>query len=136
MQYIIDGYNYIHQIPSLRKFRKKAVSMLVKKISSFCDYCQASVTLVFDGTPVENIYHDLYQSVDVKFSGKRFSADALIEKIVIEDNNRNQMCVVTADRKIRALKGVLSMSPQSFEMEMRSRIKMLKRELAHRLRNR
>ncbi|MDP3981879.1 MAG: NYN domain-containing protein [Chlamydiota bacterium] len=140
MRYIIDGHNYIYRIASLRRHGSKSASLLIRRLSHFSDYCHVSVVLVFDGKPFDLSDQMIFSGITIMHSGKRFSADAFIEKMIVElDNKVENISIVTADRKIRdfaAMYDIDSLSPSTFEAEMQYHVKLAKRELARRSQNR
>jgi len=104
LHYILDGYNIIKQIPSLKLNKlKNGRDSLIRFIEEY--HPQGSpnnkVTIVFDGDK-DVLSHRHSYPFDVFFS-KGESADDRIRKIVQGSRNPKNIIVVTDDRELKFL---------------------------------
>lgn len=106
LQYIIDGYNAIYKIPSLKdRSLQEAREGLIRfiKDNALCGSAKNKVTVVFDGKAdvVAGLdYNSLKESgIKVIFTRDE-TADDKIKKLVDEYSNPKQVVVVTDDRDI------------------------------------
>lgn len=102
LQYILDGYNIIKQIPPLklkrlREGRESLVSLI--EIYRPQGSIKNSVTIVFDGQS-GIIGYPNPSSVRVLFSSDE-SADDKIKRLVSESNRKKETIVVTDDRELQ-----------------------------------
>lgn len=118
LQYLLDGYNILHQLPTSdhQKFdevRQQLLRML--EIQRPQGSLRNQLTIVFDGHP-GMFHHAGNVSVKIIFSLDE-SADERIKKIVSGQGNKRNIIVVTDDRDVqyavRAL-GAQVMDVQSF----------------------
>ena len=102
LQYLLDGYNIIHQIPnlSLEKLEVQRETLL-KLISVYAPQgsFKNKVTVVFDGQAGIS-YPAATTSTHVIFSRDE-SADDVIKRCVDESQNSKNMIVVTDDRSVQ-----------------------------------
>ncbi len=104
LHYVLDGYNIIKQIPSLKLNKlKTARDSLISFIEKY--HPQGSlknkITIVFDGNKDVLSYGHNYP-FDVVFSIDE-SADDKIRKIVQQSKNPKNIVVVTDDRELKFL---------------------------------
>ncbi len=102
--YIIDGYNLIHAIPSLKKTLahdgETARELLIHSIAQLTHRKKFRCTIVFDGTsPQNSTKHSNHAPVHVIFSSPR-NADANIKQIIEHSKNRSLLVIVSSDREI------------------------------------
>ena len=100
--YIVDGYNLIHAIPSLKKLLAhdacQAREQLVYLISRLTFRRKFRCTIVFDGVkpPAPPPTHS---PVHVVFSSPG-TADAKIKLMIEQSKNRSQIVIISSDREI------------------------------------
>ncbi|HOW35699.1 MAG TPA: NYN domain-containing protein [Candidatus Omnitrophota bacterium] len=102
LQYILDGYNIIKQIPPLKlKKLRDGRDSLVSLIEIYRPQgsIKNSVTIVFDGQSGIIGYPNPL-AVKVLFSSDE-SADDKIKRIVSESNRKKETIVVTDDRELQ-----------------------------------
>jgi predicted RNA-binding protein with PIN domain len=102
--YLFDGWNLLHagQIEDPRE--------LIDQLASFVGTSGARGILVFDGTgKTERI-----GPLEVRFAEH---ADTLLEKLAVENREREQVCVVSSDSLVRGVSGL--------EVERRSSARFL-----------
>ena len=102
--YIIDGYNVIHAIPSLKKLLahdgSQAREQLGYLISRLTFRRKFRCTIVFDGTrPPESHPSQSHSPVHIVYSAPQ-SADAKIKAMIDQSKNRTLLVVVSSDREI------------------------------------
>lgn len=122
--YYIDGYNVIHHSTALsvraRDDFEGARDALIEKVSRFSIGSGAKSIIVFDGrghAPGDAGLEPRAPNLEVRFSPRGKTADAVIERMVYAAPNRRHIIVVTADHGIRNLcsaLGALTMSPDKF----------------------
>jgi predicted RNA-binding protein with PIN domain len=103
VQYLLDGYNAIHQSPqaarqpTIKEAREALVGYLER--GHFCGSPKNQMTVVFDGQP--GIYYPKKASaVRVVFSSEE-TADDLIKRIVEQEKNKKNLYVITDDRALQ-----------------------------------
>ncbi len=102
--YIIDGYNLIHAIPTLKKLLQhdgfEAREQLVFLISRLTFKRKFRCTIVFDGAkPHEPHPPPTNSPVHIVFSSP-LSADAKIKSMIELSKNRALLVIVSSDREI------------------------------------
>ncbi len=99
LQYIIDGFNVVHKISSLKRSVTPRAD-LVRYIQShkLTGSKTNKVTVVFDGAPSEDILSG--GGFKVLYSDRRSADDLIIEQIK-KTKNTSQLAVVSDDRQIR-----------------------------------
>ncbi len=122
--YYIDGYNVIHHADILKSLLRENIEAardaLIEKVLLFCSGTSAKAVIVFDGQGrfTDAAIHDTgVPGLEVVYSSRGLTADAVIERRVYNVANRRNIIVVTADRGIRDLcsgLGTLTMAPDKF----------------------
>ena len=102
--YIVDGYNVIHAIPSLKKLlahdAHQAREQLAFLVSRLTYKKKFRCTLVFDGVKPSEPHPPLTHSpVHVIFSSPQ-SADTKIKSMIEQSRNRSQLVIISSDREI------------------------------------
>lgn len=144
LTYYIDGYNVIHHCSRLKQLAQHnfeaARDELVERVARFCSATDHIGKIVFDGADRNQALPELgaiAPRLEVAYSTRHKTADALIERWVYMTENRRDIVVVTADRGIRQLcqgLGALVMTPEHFLTEVRDVLSHSQTELhlAHR----
>ena len=102
--YILDGYNIIHAIPSLKKTlvhdAESARELLIHAAGSFAISKKIRCTIVFDGFAPENVAkNSVHAPVHVVYSSP-LSADAKIKQMIERSAKRSLLVIITSDREI------------------------------------
>lgn len=102
--FIIDGYNVIHAIPSLKKTLahngESAREMLIHSVSQLTHRKKFRCTIVFDGTtPNNSVKQSAHAPVHVLFSFPH-SADAKIKQMIEQSKNRSLLVIISSDTEI------------------------------------
>jgi predicted RNA-binding protein with PIN domain len=99
LQYIIDGFNVVHKISSLKRSVTPRADLIryIKK-HKLTGSQNNEVTVVFDGAPSQEVISE--RGVKVLYSDQR-SADDLIIAQIKRTKNTSQLIVVSDDREIR-----------------------------------
>ncbi len=124
-RYYIDGYNVLHKSAALRPLAQEdyesAREALVDRVGIFCMATGNRVTVVFDGRgqhkPERQVPLRGVAGLDILFSPKNSSADAVIERLVYKASNRMSLVVVSNDHALRDLccgMGALTMDADNF----------------------
>jgi predicted RNA-binding protein with PIN domain len=101
VQYLLDGYNIIHQLPVLaRKDFDEARAAFVRLIEIHRPQgsVKNSINLIFDGKP--GLAPPVSSAVKIIFTQEE-SADDRIKRMVDESSNPRRIIVVTDDRAIQ-----------------------------------
>lgn len=122
--YYIDGYNLLHFSPRWKESAEADLETgrdaLVNAVSAWSAATGSQAKIIFDGTGrrTETSGQDVHGAdVEVLYSSRRTSADALIERGVYGVSKRDSVIVVSADRGILDLcrgMGALTMNPAAF----------------------
>lgn len=117
---IVDGYNVIHSIDRYRRLRKedweKAIEKLLLDLVNLAGMEDFDVKVVFDGRRQGS--KKKIGGLEVIYSSKRQSADAVIEKLVFECDGTGNIAVCTADytqQKVVSRPGVRRMAPRELQ---------------------
>ena len=102
--YIVDGYNVIHAIPSLKKLLAhdgfQAREHLVFLVSRLTFRKKFRCTIVFDGVkPHEPHPPQSHSPLHIVFSSP-LSADAKIKSMIELSKNRTLLVIISSDREI------------------------------------
>lgn len=102
--FIIDGYNVIHAIPSLRKTlahdAQSAREMLIHSVAQLTHRRKFRCTIVFDGSsPIDSSKQSPHAPVHVIYSFPQI-ADAKIKQMIEQSKNRSQLVIISSDREI------------------------------------
>lgn len=122
--YYIDGYNLLHKNIEWSLLAKRdleaARDALVEALAQWCAATGHQVKIIFDGSGIRTETADAHPSfpgMEIVFTSRRASADAIIERGVYGERNKEKVIVVTADHAIRDLctgMGAMTMSPEYF----------------------
>lgn len=139
LTYYIDGYNVIHHCARLKQLAQHhfeaARDELMERVARFCSATDHLGKIVFDGPDRNHALPELgaiAPRLEVAYSSRHKTADALIERWVYTAENRRNIVVVTADRGIRQLcqgLGALVMTPEHFLTEVRDVLSHAQTEL-------
>lgn len=104
LHYIIDGYNVVHAIPSLKKTlahnAESARELLIHSAGRFSLTKKIRCTIVFDGSAPNNFRKQSTSApIHVVYSAP-LTADAKIKQMIEHSKNRNQLVIITSDREI------------------------------------
>lgn len=102
--FIIDGYNVVHTIPSLKKTlahdADTARELLIQSVAQLTHRRKFRCTIVFDGSPPANSSKQSpHAPVHVMYSFPH-SADAKIKQIIEQSKNRSSLVIISSDREI------------------------------------
>ncbi|MEY2485821.1 MAG: uncharacterized protein QOH39_1469 [Verrucomicrobiota bacterium] len=98
---IVDGHSVIFSWPELRKLHDRRTALgreaLTRKLRDYQDWSGVRVVVVFDGKgPSVNTIADV-QEVQIFYSRKGQSADAIIERLTAKYAERFDVVVATSD---------------------------------------
>ncbi len=115
--FIIDGYNVIHAIPSLKKTLahngETARELLIHSVAQFTHKKKFRCTIVFDGTaPNNTVKQSTHAPVHVLFSFPH-SADAKIKQMIEQSKIRSSLVIISSDREIMNFAKVCSCQTHS-----------------------
>ena len=129
--YYIDAYNVVNKSSMLRPVAQhdleRARDMLLDLVQCFCLTGEYDVTVVFDGreeeqtrqtAPLSGKAHGMH----LIYSPHHTSADAVIERLIYQQQNRMNCIVVSNDRSLRDQcrgMGALTMEADSFLTSVR-----------------
>ncbi len=130
--YYIDGYNLLHFAPRWKELAdhdlEEARRALVIEVSKWCAGTDHTAKIIFDGagarTEVSEQAGQVW-GVEVLYTSRHTSADAIIERGVYDAPARESIVVVSADRGILDLcrgMGAMSMRPEYFLRSMNDTI--------------
>ncbi len=122
-EWLIDGYNFIHEIsPPDSKKSKKSNSFLIGLISRLASFAAQSqnrkLVLVLDGKSHPREWDTFCTRALSIVSSGEITADSFIERYLCENRDRLLLTVVTKDRAILQMangSGGRTMSPKDFE---------------------
>ncbi|MEW5798917.1 MAG: NYN domain-containing protein [Bacteroidota bacterium] len=102
--FIIDGYNVVHTIPSLKKTlahdADTARELFIQSVAQLTHRRKFRCTIVFDGSPPANSSKQSpHAPVHVMYSFPH-SADAKIKQIIEQSKNRSSLVIISSDREI------------------------------------
>lgn len=89
---IVDGYNILHAWSRGQASGRGAMDVarqtLLRELETAAAQRGLHCTVVFDGQPIEDVTHASSTHLTVLFSGSRASADAVIERLVCQRQER------------------------------------------------
>lgn len=106
---IVDGYNIIFAWPELSALKdvnlQDAREMLVSILADYAAMTRQSVTVVFDShrRPDAEASEQSISGVRVIYSGRKTSADHVIERLLFESKATDEVTVATSDALQRDL---------------------------------
>lgn len=126
--FIIDGYNFIHNVAPLSKHLnnnlEEARFNLELTIRNYLSLKKVKVYLVYDGAKVGYTEPDSSMNFKIIFSKPPQKADPIIKSLIKQFSNNNNLFVVTKDRdilKFAQQEGALSLTPEQFYRRMLKR---------------
>jgi predicted RNA-binding protein with PIN domain len=121
---IVDGYNIIYAWPELAAIKdvslEDAREALIGILADYAALSRLQVTVVFDShrRPDAAGSSETISGVHVVYSGRKTSADSVIERLIYEAKSADEVTVATSDGVQRDLalgKGVKTMSALTFK---------------------
>lgn len=106
---IVDGYNIIFAWPELSALKdvklEDARDLLVSMLADYAAMTRQHVTVVFDShrRPDAEASQQMVSGVQVVYSGRKTSADHVIEKLLFEARPSDEITVATSDALQRDL---------------------------------
>jgi predicted RNA-binding protein with PIN domain len=106
---IVDGYNIIFAWPELSALKdvklEDARDLLVSILADYAAMTRQKVTVVFDShrRPDAEASKQTVSGVEVVYSGRKTSADQVIEKLLFEAKSSDEVTVATSDALQRDL---------------------------------
>lgn len=102
--FIIDGYNVIHTIPSLKKTlahdAQSARELLIHSVAQLTHQRKFRCTIVFDGSsPIDSSKQSPHAPIHVVYSFPH-TADAKIKQMIEQSKNRSLLVIISSDREI------------------------------------
>jgi len=100
---IVDGYNIIFAWPELAALKdvklEDARDMLVAILADYAAMTQQKITVVFDShrRPDAQASEQVVNGVRVVYSGRKTSADHVIERLLFEAKANDEVTVATSD---------------------------------------
>lgn len=100
---IVDGYNIIFAWPELSALKdvklEDARDLLVSILADYAAMTRQKVTVVFDShrRPDADASQQTISGVQVVYSGRKTSADHVIEKLLFESKPSDEVTVATSD---------------------------------------
>jgi len=100
---IVDGYNIIFAWPVLAALKdvklEDARDMLIAMLSDYAAMTRQQVTVVFDShrRPDARASEQMVAGVRVIFSGRKVSADHVIERLIYESKSGDEVTIATSD---------------------------------------
>ena len=106
---IVDGYNIIFAWPDLASLKdvnlQDAREMLIATLADYAAMTRQKVTVVFDShrRPDAEASEQTISGVEVVYSGRKTSADHVIERLLFEARASDEVTVATSDALQRDL---------------------------------
>src|SRR2546429_9321543 len=106
---IVDGYNIIFAWPELAALKdaslQDAREMLIATLADYAAMTRQRVTVVFDShrRPDADASEQTISGVEVVYSGRKTSADHVIERLLFEARASDEGTVASADVLLRDL---------------------------------
>ncbi|MCX7887829.1 MAG: NYN domain-containing protein, partial [Verrucomicrobiae bacterium] len=133
---LVDGYSVLHQWPRLRKIAGRSLEQrrnaLLALLERYADHSGHRVTVVFDAYAARHQTEtcDRFRGVEVIYSSRGRTADAVIARMVGESRQPALILVVTSDnveRRVVESLGAQSVSAEFFELELDAGLRELER---------
>ena len=134
---VVDGHSIIFAWPDLRRLHERRTSLareeLAKRLRDYQDWTGVLVVVVFDGQgPQVSALADPHD-IQIFYSRKGQTADAIVERLASKYAGRHHLIVATSDRleqETAAACGAECISPEALrgmlqETRARSRVKPL-----------
>jgi predicted RNA-binding protein with PIN domain len=104
LHYILDGYNIIHAIPSLKRTlvhdAESARELLIHSAGQYCITKKIRCTIVFDGVAPDNDRKEpSHAPIHVVYSSP-LTADAKIKQMIEHSKRRSLLVIISSDREI------------------------------------
>lgn len=124
---IVDGYNIIFAWPELASLKdvklEDARDLLISILADYAAMSRQSVTVVFDShrRPDAEASEQTIAGVRVIFSGRKVSADHVIERLLFEARSSDEVTIATSDALQRDLalgRQVKTISALRFKLEV------------------
>jgi predicted RNA-binding protein with PIN domain len=102
-QLIVDGYNIIFAWPELSALKdvnlQDARELLIARLADYAAMTKQKVTVVFDShrRPDADASQQDVSGVQVVYSGRKTSADHVIERLLFEAKSTDEVTVATSD---------------------------------------
>ena len=122
---VIDGYNLIRQSRLLSEVDQidiqRGREVLLERLSDYREIRKHRITVVFDGfgAPFFSTPADRFKGIDIRFSRRGESADAVIKRMT--SRLKEKALVVSSDRDITdhaVLQGAATISSREFEKKI------------------
>ncbi len=101
--FIVDGYNLIHTIPSLKNLlvhdAEHAREQLIHFIAQFSTKRKFRCTVVFDGNAPVHHRPSPHAPIHIVYSFP-ITADEKIKEMISKAKNRTQLVIISSDREI------------------------------------
>lgn len=102
--FIIDGYNLIHAIPSLKKTlahdASSARELLIHAVAQLTHRRKFRCTVVFDGSSSDNsTKQSPHAPIHVVYAFPQ-TADSKIKQMIEQSKNRSLLVIISSDREI------------------------------------
>lgn len=101
--FIVDGYNVIHTIPSLKNLLSRdaesAREQLIFAVARLSTTRKFRCTVVFDGAAPEHHRPSPHAPIHILYSYP-FSADEKMKELITKAKNRTLLVIVSSDREI------------------------------------
>jgi predicted RNA-binding protein with PIN domain len=125
MQYLIDGYNLLFQIPECRKYLDNnlegARDKLIWHLGTYAKNYHHKMIVVFDGEG-EVSHHQISDNhIKIIFSGQYEKADPVIKRIIGKNERQKNWIVISSDNEISGYArvcGLKFMTSQNFMNEL------------------
>src|SRR5215212_1432584 len=116
---LVDGHSIIFAWPELRRLHQRRTALardsLSKRLRDYQDWTGVRVVLVFDGKGAEVSAQSDPHDIQVMYSRKGQTADAIVERLASKYADRFDVTVATSDlleRQTVTSFGAISISPE------------------------
>lgn len=132
MHYYLDGYNFIFTCDldsdDIQNSRKILLEWLCDLVSDH----KLTITVVFDaGRQDEHAKRSHYHSIEVIYSGKGETADALLLNIFESKKDKSRSVLVTSDKQLQRVAGHLHIKTESVHTFLKKLEKKERSKHAH-----